>query len=292
MFNIEEKIKKWLGLESTSPVVDEGKQETTTKLTSSKSKSKDKTREEMIDTISNYYKDISKLESDTPMIKIPNEDGIIPEHEKEIQEDVNEKYKAQELKLKDDLELKEKKAQDKIDKLDAENIADLDKIDSEYAKKSKSVQTDSIKSGLSRSSIVGEKLKSLGLEKLDEYAKSKGNLLSDKESVQKEIENYQKEYENAINNLNVKKAVEIKNKLEKFIKENGDPSYVPTNDEKEIRKEKDRIYYEIVNEVLNYYYQMSPEKALEEYRNDKELKKLLKDHAKTVENYLISYAIQ
>ena len=78
-----------------------------------------------------------------------------------------------------------KKAQDKIDKLDAENIADLDKIDSEYAKKSKSVQTDSIKSGLSRSSIVGEKLKSLGLEKLDEYAKSKGNLLSDKESVQK-----------------------------------------------------------------------------------------------------------
>ncbi len=291
MFNIEEQIKKWLGLVKTDPIVEEGKEETKTKLTSSSNNSNNKTREEMLNTITSYYNDISKLESESPEIKNPNKDEIISDYEKEIKEDVDEKYKAQELKLKDDLELKEKKAQDKIEKLDATNQSNLDKIDNEYVKKSKNVQSDSIKSGLSRSSIVGEQLKSLGLEKLSEYEKNNQNLKADKDSIQKDIENYQIEYENAINNLNVKKAVEIKDKLDKLIKEMGEGDYVNTQDSDLIRKEKDKLYYKIVNEVLDYYYQMSPEKALKEYKNDTELQKLLKDHAKTVENYLISYGL-
>ena len=285
MFNIEEQIKKWLGLSSNASNVDEGKEENKTILTSSKTTTqKGKSREEMMDIIKSYYNEINMLNSENPTIKVPDGQDGLSEYEKEIKEDVDEKYKPQELKLKDDLDLKEEKKNDKIESLEEESKKTLNSIDDKYKKLSKEAQGDSIKSGLSRSSILGEKLKDLGLSKYDEYMVNQENLDNKKEDLNKEFDYYKKEYENAINNLNVKKAIEIKNLLEKMRENNGE--HYSSIDNDLITKEKNKLYTNIVNEVLNYYSQMPKSEALKEFRSDAELKQLLKEHAKTIENYL------
>ncbi len=177
-----------------------------------------------------------------------------------------------------------------------------EKIDVLYADAEEKVEQSAVKRGISRSSIVQEQIKGLGVEKIKDVLSIDQNLASELKNNQDKISELESDYLFAVNKLNVEKALEISQeiqdltekqnkKIEEVLKYNNtvkrQRAQMKEQELSELDKqEKIRIQQNMVQEALNYYLSLPKEQALLEFENDKEVKKLLGDYADMVRKYI------
>ena len=177
-----------------------------------------------------------------------------------------------------------------------------EKIEILYADAEEKVEQSAVKRGISRSSIVQEQIKGLGVEKIKDILSIDQSLASELKNNQDKINKLESDYLYAVNKLNVEKALEISQeiqdltekqneKIEEVLKYNNtvkrQRAQMKEQDLSEQDKiEKIRIQQNMVHEALNYYLALPKEQALLEFENDKEVKKLLGDYADMVRKYI------
>ena len=116
------------------------------------------------------------------------------------------------------------------------------------------------------------------------------------------LKEYESEYASAIQNLELKKAVETKEKIDELTEKQNKKieevlKYNNTINEKIYKLQKEGVTVpdeetsakykrEMLSLALNYYYSMPKEEAIKEFESDKDVQKLLGGLSGVVETYL------
>lgn len=175
-------------------------------------------------------------------------------------------------------------------------------LDLLYKDAEEKVEQSAIKRGISRSSIVQEQIKGLGVEKIKDVLQIDKTLASELKDNSNKISELESEYLTAVNKLNVEKALEISEKIqdltekqnkkiEEVLKYNNTVKrQLAEMEEKGITplvgKEKREVKKQMLEEALNYYMSIPKEQALKELDEDGEVQLLLGDIASMVRNYV------
>ncbi len=180
-----------------------------------------------------------------------------------------------------------------------------DEIETAYKELEQTVGENAIKRGISRSSIVSEQVRSLGVEKIRDLLGVDEKIAGEIKKNSDKIKTLEQDYSNAIESLSIDKAVEIsdiidklkkeqKETLEKVLKYNNDiKKQQATLNQKEVsltNAEKANIKSKIVSLALDYYNSLPKDERLLAFEADDEMLNLLGDNAKLVENYLRAMA--
>ena len=190
------------------------------------------------------------------------------------------------------------------EELNANALSQKDKIDALYQDAQEKVENSAIKRGISRSSIVQEQIKDLSVEKIKDTLSIDQNLAEELKNNSDKISALESDYLIEVNKLNVKKALEISEKIEELtekqnkkieevlkynntikkqqltLDENGTSS-VSEVERRDIKKQK-------VEEALNYYLSLPVEQAKKELEEDLDVQLLLGDALKLVQGYVNS----
>ena len=166
------------------------------------------------------------------------------------------------------------------EELNANALSQKDKIDALYQDAQEKVENSAIKRGISRSSIVQEQIKDLSVEKIKDTLSIDQNLAEELKNNSDKISALESDYLIEVNKLNVKKALEISEKIEELtekqnkkieevlkynntikkqqltLDENGTSS-VSEVERRDIKKQK-------VEEALSYYLSLPVEQAKKE----------------------------
>lgn len=230
-----------------------------------------------------------------------------PLTEEEIKEKatdgLDEKYQLKADELQDTLN-SQKQSLEQSEKL-ARELADSKKqtITEEYLNFEKQLESSAIKRGIARSSIVQEQLKELGVQKIKDL------LLVDDEVANKLKENsdklseYEKEYEKAVKSLDVEKAIEVKEKIDKITEKQNQKieevlKYNNTLKKQQVEldamikensiseEEKTKINMEIFEKAYAYYMSLPREEALKQIKSDTEIRSLLGSNYDLLIKYL------
>ena len=177
-----------------------------------------------------------------------------------------------------------------------------EKLQSLYKDAEEKLEQSAIKRGVSRSSIVSEQLKNLSVEKIKDELNIDYNLASELKNNSDKIVELESDYLNAVNKLNVEKALELSeriqdltdkqnDKIEEVLKYNNtikrqlksfeNDKVVPPTE-----KEKTKIKQNMLQEALNYYLSIPKEEALKRFENDYDVKYVLGDLADVLANYI------
>ncbi len=175
-------------------------------------------------------------------------------------------------------------------------------LDLLYKDAEEKVEQSAIKRGISRSSIVQEQIKGLGVEKIKDVLQIDKTLASELKDNSNKISELESDYLTAVNKLNVEKALEISEKIqdltekqnkkiEEVLKYNNTVKrQLAEMEEKGINplvgKEKREVKKQMLEEALNYYMSIPKEQALKEFDEDGEIQLLLGDIASMVRNYV------
>ncbi len=295
MYNIEDKIKSWYKNNGKVPVVADD--------TATEDEKKKKQEEELI--------------------KIPGLTVLTDEElTKKAQDSLIDEYNLKMDNLNKDLDLNiEKlnaKTQEKIKDIESEKLG----VNEYYDKLNKKSVDNSIKQGISRSSILDEQVSKNNFLKEKEFSDIDSKVEDAILSNQKEVDYQNKKYENQVESLDAKFAMDVKEKFNKlkaeqdkkideYLKENGnlnsgfnEKEYSELLDKyKNVKlddidleefdklKEEDKtaVRQVIFDDILKYYYSMTPEEAKKSYENDERIKKILGSYKKVLERYLDSY---
>lgn len=177
-----------------------------------------------------------------------------------------------------------------------------EKLQSLYKDAEEKLEQSAIKRGVSRSSIVSEQLKNLSVEKIKDELNIDYNLASELKNNSDKIVELESDYLNAVNKLNVEKALELSeriqdltdkqnDKIEEVLKYNNtikrqlksfeNDKVVPPTE-----KEKTKIKQNMLQEALNYYLSIPKEEALKRFESDYDVKYVLGDLADVLANYI------
>lgn len=177
-----------------------------------------------------------------------------------------------------------------------------EKLQSLYKDAEEKLEQSAIKRGVSRSSIVSEQLKNLSVEKIKDELNIDYNLASELKNNSDKIVELESDYLNAVNKLNVEKALELSeriqdltdkqnDKIEEVLKYNNtikrqlksfeNDKVVPPTE-----KEKTKIKQNMLQEALNYYLSIPKEEALKRFESDYDVKYALGDLADVLANYI------
>ena len=215
---------------------------------------------------------------------------------------VEEKYA---LKLEDETTKKDQKIKElesQVDAIKQSANEEKENVDKLYKSAEEALENSAIKRGISRSSIVQEQIKDLNVEKISDLLSIDEKVASTLKSNSERIKQLEEEYLSAVNRLNIEKALEINEKIEKLTDEQNEKieevlKYNNTVTRQELELDKDKVLtltenekrainQEKLRQALNYYYTMPKEQAYKEFQNDEEMQALLGDVAKMVEKYL------
>ena len=280
MFNIEEKIKAWYQKMSEKAAADEEE----------KKKKKNELSDEILKSLG---------------VEVLTDEEL----KQKAENSVKGKYDVKETALASDLKLKEEKANLATIKDVSKAESKKQEVDEYYKGLNKDAVNDSIKQGISRSSIIGEQI--------EDNQKSKD---LDYKNIDKEIEDIKKSNQDKLNleellevdskfeTLKEKQDKNIKNATEKFKNQKDNMSVEDKERYYEVlldkhknvtiddinleyfysldEDEKTAIRQNIFDDALKYYYSLSPEEALIKYNNDVKLKAVLGSYTKMFENYL------
>ena len=255
---------------------------------------------------------ISKLKALDEKLKGTKEESVLqtieftPLTEEEISEKASE---GMDLKYGVKLDDLAKVTNKKIDDVEKSNetlsktaTEQKELLDLLYKDAEEKVEQSAIKRGISRSSIVQEQIKDLGVEKIKDVLQIDQALASELKDNSDKIIELKNDYLTAVNKLNVEKALEISEKIqdltekqnkkiEDVLKYNNtvkrqlvemEEKGINTIDEKAKREVKKQM----LNEALNYYMSIPKEQALKEFDEDGEIQLLLGDIASMVRNYV------
>ncbi len=297
MFNISEKIIQYIKkLENEqTPVQNEQKTKTES----------DEKRAQLVETIKGLN---DQLDGKTESVKLETME-FTPLTDKELEnkasEKVDKKYEAKEnsLKSKKDLQIKNLEIENQELK---DSVKDKKKnVEDAYLELEESLNSDAIKRGIARSSIVSEQIKNLGVEKIRDLLGIDDALASELKSNSDKINSLEEEYVQAVNNLKIEKAVEISetieklkseqnSQLEKVLKYNNNIKKQQATLEDKVsyptKEEKAKIKSQIINSALDYFSSLPKEERILAFEADAEILELLGDNAKLVENYLRALA--
>ena len=310
MYGIEDKIIKWIkGKKADSVTVkkasnekDEEKDVQTEQKSTQTEKSSDSkmTYDKLIDNLTTYNKKLEELSPSEDKLKPPTSltDSQITN---KVTLELDNKYKDS----YDDLKNKKLDEQQKAIKQSELIKEEADKKQSanqeNYNEKVEVAKNNAIKNGVSRSSIVTSALAVIDEQYRNNIKEIKSNLQKELQKNQDKIKTAQDEYKNAVNDLDVKKAVELKQGVEKMKNEQQKMledyyknstnlgTYNAINANGEINQEMIDVYEKIIKDTLTYYTSMPADKARESFEGDLKIKELLGNYAKTIEMYLKSF---
>ena len=310
MYGIEDKIIKWIkGKKADSVTVkkasnekDEEKEVQTEQKSTQTEKSSDSkmTYDKLIDNLTTYNKKLEELSPSEDKLKPPTSltDSQITN---KVTLELDNKYKDS----YDDLKNKKLDEQQKAIKQSELIKEEADKKQSanqeNYNEKVEVAKNNAIKNGVSRSSIVTSALAVIDEQYRNNIKEIKSNLQKELQKNQDKIKTAQDEYKNAVNDLDVKKAVELKQGVEKMKNEQQKMledyyknstnlgTYNAINANGEINQEMIDVYEKIIKDTLTYYTSMPADKARESFEGDLKIKELLGNYAKTIEMYLKSF---
>lgn len=294
MFNIEEKIKAWYQKMREKAAADEEE----------KKKKKNELSDEILKSLG---------------VEVLTDEEL----KQKAENSVKGKYDVKETALASDLKLKEEKANLATIKDVSKAESKKQEVDEYYKGLNKDAVNDSIKQGISRSSIIDEQIEDNQKSKDLDYKNIDKEIEDIKKSNQDKLNLYQKEYENEMNKLNLEELLEVDSKFE-TLKEKQDKNIKDATEK--FKNQKDNMsvedkerYYEVLldkhknvtiddinleyfysldedektairqnifDDALKYYYSLSPEEALIKYNNDVKLKAVLGSYTKMFENYL------
>lgn len=295
MFGIEDKILKLLkNKKSNDSVVNKESEKAT--LTSNENKDNNEgeksvisSRDELLDEIREYNKKINISGGD----KMPQNYVSDRELTNKATEEIDKKYQRDEDIINEKLNKAEEKKELKDEKINLNDLEKKSEIEKNYQKDIQKTDDNAIKNGIQRSSIVDNQLKNLDSDKQEEYyfldEKTK-NALLENDRVYQNTKNY---YENSLYELNVKKSVDLKNRLNelkaernKILKKSGYKPIENPNYNDNLSREQLDLNYEMIDRVLKYYYSMPYDERVESFLNDTEVQELLGRNAEIIERYV------
>jgi hypothetical protein len=313
MYGIEEKIIKWIKGKKADKVTakkasnvedgandSENSQTQQTSTQTKKTSDSKMTYDKLIENLTSYNKKLEELSPSEEELKPPTSltDSQI---KNQVTLEVDSKYNDDYDALKNDLiktteEIKNEYGEsvEKANKKQEENTAN-------YKESIEKAKNDALKKGVSRSSIVTSALAVIDEQYRNNIKEIKSNLQKELQKNQDKIKTAQDEYKNAVNDLDVKKAVELKQGVEKIKKEQQKMledyyknstnlgTYNAINANGEINQEMIDVYEKIIKDSLTYYTSMPADKARESFEGDLKIKELLGNYAKTIEMYLKSF---
>ena len=188
--------------------------------------------------------------------------------------------------------------------LNANALSQKEKVEALYKDAQEKVENSAIKRGISRSSIVQEQIKDLDVEKIKDTLSIDKSLAEELKNNSDKISELEADYLIAVNKLNVKKALEISEKIEELTEKQNDKieevlKYNNTIKRQQASLDKDsattlsneekrNIKKQKVEEALKYYMSLPVEQAKKELEGDTDIKLLLGDALKLVEGYVNS----
>lgn len=189
-------------------------------------------------------------------------------------------------------------------KLNANAVSQKEKIDAIYKDAQERVEDSAIKRGISRSSIVQEQIKDLDVEKIKDTLSVDQNLAEELKYNSDKISELETDYLIAVNKLNVKKAIEISEKIQDLTDKQNKKidevlKYNNTIKRQQAsldndgantvsEKEKRAIKKQMVEEALGYYMSLPVDQAKKELAEDEDIQLLLGDSLKLVQGYVNS----
>ncbi len=294
MFNIEEKIKKWLENQKIIPVVkkdDSKKGEEVAVYTVAKKESDKPSRESLKSDLLKFNKEIERIEN---QVKYDLENFRDSKYTDEnIEKQANE---IAETAFQKELISENHKNDTNIDNLNfkkqsilANNEMETNKINSDFKDYVNRATNKAIKNGVGRSSIVSsenkkyEDAKNAKLDNLN--AETDIELKNNENSVLKE----QTRHEKIVNLLEEQKLKDIEDNIEnlelkrkELIDSGVIPTYVLDGPIPELRE----VEKKVLQNALEYYFSMDKDKAVSEFESDYEIQRLLGDLAPTVRAYI------
>ena len=219
-------------------------------------------------------------------------------------EGMDEKYGAEIDALANETAKKLTNIEKSNAELNANAVSQKEKIDAIYKDAQEKVEESAIRRGISRSSIVQEQIKDLDVEKIKDTLSVDQNLAEELKYNSDKISELETDYLVAVNKLNVKKAIEISEKIqdltdkqnkkiEEVLKYNNTikRQQASLNDNAGSTvsdKEKRDIKKQMVEEALNYYMSLPADQAKKELEGDEDVQLLLGDSLKLVQGYVNS----
>lgn len=290
MYNFSEKITQYLKKLDGEQMPVQNEQKT----------KKDK-KSQLVETIKELNEQLNGKKNGVVLDKMEYTPLTDKEIEDKASETVDKKYALKEnaLETKKDsavknLELKNQELKDGAkDKKDA--------VEQAYTELEKDLNSNAIKRGIARSSIVSEQIKNLGVQKIrdllgvDEKVADEIKVNSDK------IVTLEQEYVQAIDNLSIEKAIELGDAIEKLKKEQDEKLEKVLKYNNDIKKQQTAlnenstslskteiadIKSKMVNAVLEYYNSLPKEERLLAFESDEDILELLGENASLVERYL------
>lgn len=206
-------------------------------------------------------------------------------------------------------ELKKQTAQKRNDLVNKNEIvknsgeAKKSEISKAYDELGEKVESNAIKRGIARSSIIAEQLKSLDVEKIKDFLSVDNAVATQIKENNDKIEALESEYKSAVSNLNVNKAIEIKEQIEKYkekqnqkieevIKYNNSLIDEQLKINEKVAKnpltgdEAKEVKRQMVSVALEYYLSLPKEERLSEFNKDFEIKNMLGEYEDFVQKYL------
>lgn len=214
---------------------------------------------------------------------------------------VEEKYELKKNALDSEYEDALKTQEEKVNSVLSSANAKKEEISNLYDDLEEKLGANAIKRGISRSTIVSEQIRNLSTEKIKDLLKVDDSVASELKINEDKIEGLKKDYQTAVNSLNIEKAVEISDNIEKLTKEQNDKIEEVLKYNNTLKKEEasvnnnvkpateieiSRIKNEILKQAINYYSKLPKDERLSAFENDEDIKKLLGDQATLVERYI------
>ncbi len=319
MYGIEQKILNWLKGLKNQPVAknenvkvkkassnldEQSSSETENKgdeVTTSNDNGK-LNRDDLIKNLTSYRNRLDGVIDNTFLNKLE----YTPKTDEEISDEAefyaNSNYDISKNALDSDIDKKRNEAKENEKEISSKATNSKNELDNMYASLYKNVESEAIKRGISRSSIVAEQIKELGAQKIQDYLQVDKDTANSLEENSNKLKEYESEYASAIQNLELKKAVETKEKIDELTEKQNKKieevlKYNNTINEKIYKLQKEGVTVpdeetsakykrEMLSLVLNYYYSMPKEQAIKEFESDKDVQKLLGGLSGVVETYL------
>lgn len=186
-------------------------------------------------------------------IEVPNKTK--EEISNQAKNEVSEKYKTSREKSNDNFQSKIDEILNNNKSLQTKNQENQDKINSYYDSSKKETENQALRRGLARSSIVIGELASIEGSRANELSKLLSQYQTSLDENEKKIQDFQAQKEKAIEELNIKEALEIEEKISSL------------TDEFEKQK-KEAIEFNNNIEKLEAEYQIKYQKEKQDYQHE------------------------
>ncbi|MBQ3234805.1 MAG: hypothetical protein IJA97_01430 [Clostridia bacterium] len=223
------------------------------------------------------------------------------EIETEAKKNVDQKYQLKINELDEKLKKSTADTESASEALKESSKQKKQEVERSYDALEKKVSENAINRGIARSSIVAEQIKDLGVEKIRDLLSVDDNLAGELKKNADKISTLQSDYKTAVSNLNIEKALEISENIDKLTKEQNEKIEEVLKYNNTVKRqqasidqgvkepsdlESARIRSEIVSKTIDYYSKLPKNERLSAFDGDSEIIELLGSMASVVRNYV------